>query len=101
MNHNITDLGILAESELRGICIIVLGKGAPHFSGIDWVFRSVKGLDAEIFELDTLRIKHAKYVVVRCDKQFRRVCERIVFSKPSGVRVAMRADDRQIAYAGE
>jgi hypothetical protein len=46
----------------------------------------------------SLAIKHAIQIVVRGEQQVHGIAERLVIGEPGRIGVAMRADDRQVAY---
>jgi hypothetical protein len=52
-----------------------------------------------LLERDTLAVKHAVDVVVGNDEQASRVRKGLIFGEPTGISVAVRADERQVAYA--
>ena len=43
-------------------------------------------------------MQHTKHIVIRSDEQLCRILKRFIYGEPLWVRMAMRADDRQVAY---
>ncbi len=74
----------------------VLGETAPDFARIGFDRAAVDARHAQVLETHALAVEHAMHVVVGNDEQPRRVGERRVVRKPLRIRVAVRADDRQL-----
>ena len=60
---------------------------------------AIFSLYAQTFKRDTLGIQHSKNIMIRHDQEICRIGKSLVLSKPAGVGMAMRRQDRPILDA--
>ena len=94
--------GVVEPEPRRGAAqqVVVLGEAAPDRSSVGLGLATVGTGNAEVGERHALRAEHAEDIVVGDDEELRRVGEGQVLGVPARVGMAVRADDRQVAYLG-
>ena len=78
--------------------IEILGKQAPDFAGVLFGLTTIGTWYPHCLKWNALRMQHTKHIVIRSYEQLCRILKGLIFGEPLWVRMAMWANNRQVAH---